>query len=744
MAFEGREMAMNKQDGMQATSLQRPTNDNKEAWKAYWEAQGQTWRTEPEIEANRQKYFDERRSITPDIEKGIYPFKDIKLSRADIEWLLATHENGRGPIDWNDESQRQRKGLDLRGADLQQENLRGLPLARMCGGLTWEEWHKVTEEQRSIAAMLLQGANLLDAQLQEAKLTGAQLQGASLLNAQLQEADLSLARLQKANLERAQLQEAKLTRAQLQEASLLNAQLQGARLTEAHLQKVDLRGAHLQKAKLTRAHLQGARLSWARLQGANLTEARLQKADLSRLNLQEAELRGAQLQRANLTEARLQGADMRNTDLKDATLEQAILSDEEHGSVSLADVNWGGVNLTVVDWSKIKMLGDEYKTRRLIDGNGNAKPMNTLINEYQSAIRANRQLAVALRDQGINEEADWFAYRAQVLKRRLLWKQIHLPWILQGQEKLGWKEQIKEIFIDGKKITRQMLLRRIPRRQSILPLVVLTLLLFILLPWCLPTGVLLFETLKLLVRKVPKIKRSKLTPRCLWLKNLFLLLKQDLLAFLTLLTFLFFLFISAWIAFSLWQSINSSTANHFWGFLLFCILLFLPGLMYAWLVTNFQVSFQVWWLKRKSDQHIPLRKEMHKLAKSEEMSTLFIDWGLVWITILYDDLVCYGQYFFSLFLDLLSGYGYKPVRTLFWYLTVVFGFATAYSTFGHLSILPDGFVFSLTSFHGRGFFPGPNITLSDPRVVLAAFEAVIGLVIEISFIATFTQRYFGK
>ena len=49
----------------------------------------------------------------------------------------------------------------------------------------------------------------------------------------------------------------------------------------------------------------------------------------------------------------------------------------------------------------------------------------------------------------------------------------------------------------------------------------------------------------------------------------------------------------------------------------------------------------------------------------------------------------------------------------------------------------------MTSFHGRGFFPG-GIVLDDPITVLAAFEAVVGLAIEISFIATFTQRFFGK
>jgi len=57
---------------------------------------------------------------------------------------------------------------------------------------------------------------------------------------------------------------------------------------------------------------------------------------------------------------------------------------------------------------------------------------------------------------------------------------------------------------------------------------------------------------------------------------------------------------------------------------------------------------------------------------------------------------------------------------------------------------PDGaLVFSLTSFHGRGFFPG-GLRLEDVITKLAAFEAAIGLLIEVSFIATFTQRFFGK
>jgi hypothetical protein len=52
-------------------------------------------------------------------------------------------------------------------------------------------------------------------------------------------------------------------------------------------------------------------------------------------------------------------------------------------------------------------------------------------------------------------------------------------------------------------------------------------------------------------------------------------------------------------------------------------------------------------------------------------------------------------------------------------------------------------VLNVSSFHGRGFFE-QDITLGSGYARLAAAEAVPGLLIEISFIATFTQRFFGK
>jgi uncharacterized protein YjbI with pentapeptide repeats len=433
MFFDKERYLMSEQNGTQKTTLKRPANDDEEGWEAYWKAQGQPWRTEPEIDVERQKYLVERRAITPNIEKGIYPFKDIKLNRADVEWLLATHENGRGPIEWNYEDQPRGKGLDLRGADLRFMDLHGLPLVSIRGGLSRNEHVYASLEQRHLAVAHLEGANL----------------------------------------------------------SL----------------------AHLEGADLLMIHLEGANLKWAHLEGA----------DLFRAHLEGAYLRGAYLGGASLRSAFLDAT---------TSFTNVILKDKNLGCVWLADIHWGDVNLTRTNWAQIKMLGDEHEAERPTLWDGKMKNKDDWLIFYQWAVRANRQIAVALQGQGLNEDAARFNYRAQLLQRKVFWHQ---------------------------------------------------------------------------------------------------------------------------------------------------------------------------------------RK--------------------------------FGQYLFSLFLDLLSGYGYRPGRCFIAYLLVILSFAVTYFIIGHkvgpvLSPL-SSVVFSMTSFHGRGFFPG-GIGLDDPLTVVAAFEAFIGLLIEVTFIATLTQRLFGK
>src|SRR6202035_1794013 len=106
-----------------------------------------------------------------------------------------------------------------------------------------------------------------------------------------------------------------------------------------------------------------------------------------------------------------------------------------------------------------------------------------------------------------------------------------------------------------------------------------------------------------------------------------------------------------------------------------------------------------------------------------------------------------GSYLFSVCLDLLAGYGYKPGRSLIAYLVVIFGFLglyllNAHGTAAHLR-WNEALVLSVSSFHGRSFFL-QGMTLGDAFARLAALEAVLGLLIEVSFIATFTQRFFGR
>jgi uncharacterized protein YjbI with pentapeptide repeats len=491
---------MSEQDDGQVSTQQRPTTNNQEDWKAYWEQQGQPWRTEPEIDTERQKYLAERRAIVSNPRMGIRPFRGVRLSRADIEWLLTTHDNGRGPIDWDHEKQASpsdvRKGLDFRGVDLHGANLSYLPLARLIGGDLMEYGPK-TDAEHEIDAMHLEGAIFYHTRLEGATLNYSHLAGANLSGAYLEHANLINTYLEEANLE--------------------TAQLKGA----------NLRDAHLEKARLwVNTCLEGVQLSGARLDGANLWSANLKGASLS-----ETHLEGA-----NLTSAHLEGAHLYHAFFDSATrLDDVNFSDKKMGAAKFTDVHWGDVNLAVVDWSTVSESGDESTGRHLENtkiAKTDLRSMDMLKGSYRLAARAYRQLSVVLHNQGLTEDAARFAYRAQLMQQK------------------------------------------------------------------------------------------------------------------------------------------------------------------------------VFWYQRK-----------------------------------------FGQYLFSLFLDLLAGYGYKPIRSFITYLIVIITFATAYFIIGqtvgpHLSPL-GAVVFSMTSFHGRGFFPG-GIGLDDPLTVVAAFEAFIGLLIEVTFIATLTQRLFGK
>ncbi|MGO8948935.1 MAG: pentapeptide repeat-containing protein [Ktedonobacterales bacterium] len=359
----------------QASQPQRPTTDDRDGWAAYWTVQGMPWRTEPEIGEERQKYLAERRAVKPDIEKGIYPFRDenggIRLNRADVEWLLATHESGglKGPINWEDVDSRGRLGLDLRGVDLSGDDLSGLPLARTIGGLSAEDGQGASDDLLALAAIQLKGANLFGCHLEGALLRRAQMQGALVRRTYLQEAVLG----------------------------------------GTHLEGATIRGANLRGAFLSGVHLEGVETLTLRPPNQWIVEVR----PLTRIT-------------KRAFPSRLPPANLRLSSFDEETIiRDFILGDENLGYAWLSDVNWGNVNVSDIAWGELKQCGEEYSARHKKTFEGALKTKERRLSDYSRAVKANRQLATMLRGQGLTENADYFTYHAQLCQRRLLRLQRH-------------------------------------------------------------------------------------------------------------------------------------------------------------------------------------------------------------------------------------------------------------------------------------------------------------------------------
>src|SRR5262249_53165843 len=153
----------------------------------------------------------------------------------------------------------------------------------------------------------------------------------------------------------------------------------------------------LKGVNLSRLPLACSKLVEAHLEGAYLRDAHLENADLD-----TAHLEGARLYRANFTRANLRYAYFDRTSNLDSV---------DLDNTKVVDVRWGDVKLALVAWERIEVLGDEVNAR------GQKKPkrndpeeQNAWLRAYRRAIRANRQVATILRDQGWNDKADVFDY----------------------------------------------------------------------------------------------------------------------------------------------------------------------------------------------------------------------------------------------------------------------------------------------------------------------------------------------
>ncbi|HEY4032855.1 MAG TPA: pentapeptide repeat-containing protein, partial [Ktedonobacteraceae bacterium] len=105
-------------------------------------------------------------------------------------------------------------------------------------------------------------------------------------------------------------------------------------------------------------------------------------------------------------------------------LDESTIANEQHVGIQLLDVHLGDANLTGLDWPSVHTLYSEHQARARISKNGKPKSEERQDRDYREAMRSYRQLSVALQQQGLNEDAARFAYRAQVLQRQGLYIQM--------------------------------------------------------------------------------------------------------------------------------------------------------------------------------------------------------------------------------------------------------------------------------------------------------------------------------
>jgi len=667
--------------------MERPLLSNYREWQPYWTAQGQPWRTEPEIDAKRQAYLAQRRAIVPDVRQNVYPFKNIALSRADVEWLLATHENGRGPVDWSDERQRERKGLDLRGARLYRINLSGLPLACIQGGLSVTDIFSQKEIDKTLpadnqfdeAGVCLELARLSHAHLEGANLRNAQMIGAILEKANMEQAILELAHLEDADLREvnlrggrikdghlertildgAHMEGAFLAMAHLENARMPGSFLEDARLIQAHMEGVDLRNAHLERSDLTEAHLEQAVLRNAHLKQAFLQAAHLEGADLTNTNLGSTNLSKAHLEYANLSASQMQNASFHEAFLEAAFLngihaEEADFYQAHLEGVSIQSAHLERCNLSQVCLAGANLMGTHLEGADLRNAHLEGKTISD--DDLQRICAWNRQGVLAWTFQEHQEPADlrrvFFDTYTQLddcvfgtstgttLIGNTTWGDVNLTVV-------HWNS-VREL--GDERVARHMLQYW---KQN---------------------------------KRAGNLKRED-----------FPLYEYQVYA----------------------QLVDAVRANRQMAIALQSQGMNEEGARFSYRAQVLQRRVLLWQVAGRQ-MELP-QNNIHRGSSFWQRVHAFL------------------SYLFSRFLDIIAGYGYQPWKSFLAYLVIIFGFMGLYLLNAHF-VTPhlrwdEALVLSVSSFHGRGFFP-QNISLGDTYARLAATEAVIGLLIEICRVDT--------
>jgi uncharacterized protein YjbI with pentapeptide repeats len=202
-------------------------------------------------------------------------------------------------------------------------------------------------------------------------------------------------------------------------------QKQGLNLQYANLDTVDLTYLPLEEANFTNANLVDVDFTSANLKGTYFWSANLTDAVFTSANLESAKFWSVNLAGTDFRDANLAGANFRFTRITNVSFKDATIVTIQGVGLTVADVSgWDEKSLSTREWSQVKLLGDETIAKKRKNEERKCKDATIHFDDYFAATRAYRQVSTALDGMGRKEEAETFAYRGQVMQRKMLWWSI--------------------------------------------------------------------------------------------------------------------------------------------------------------------------------------------------------------------------------------------------------------------------------------------------------------------------------
>lgn len=226
------------------------------------------------------------------------------------------------------------------------------------------------------------------------------------------------AELSGANLRGVDLRYADLRGVTFYDEECKDISLEDAYLSYAHLEQADLRGIHLRGARLSHAYMEGADLNGCRLQGALLSGAHLGPG----ANGQPADLAGAHLDEAVLIKADLWKANLEGASLREAVLEDACLMETVFRGTRMRGAQLRGARL---QWARLERA--QLQSAKL---------------QYAHAENANFAEAMLQQADLTGARLHWANLVGTNLQRAIL-RDAHLEGRASSDE--GWKEEREEL-----------------------------------------------------------------------------------------------------------------------------------------------------------------------------------------------------------------------------------------------------------------------------------------------------------